>query len=98
MDLQQIEKHIISQGQALATIKGKLFNGMTEDISEIKAGIKALSESFQTYKDNRETTCPLKKEKENRGKGTARFMGLLFGTNSAIIAIVMLILKVAKVI
>ena len=98
MELQQIEALVISNGKQISTIRAKLFNGMTEDISEIKAGIKALSESFQTYKDNRETTCPLKKEKENRGKGTARFMGLLFGTNSAIIAIVMLILKVAKVI
>ena len=73
MELQQIEQRLLTNSEDLATIKAKLFNGITGDISEIKTAVKDLALSFQEYKDNREETCLYRRDlKTGRTERRAR--------------------------
>jgi len=51
MELQQVEQVLLRQNEDLATIKAKLFNGMTDDL-------KGIREAFQKYVEQREPSCP----------------------------------------
>jgi hypothetical protein len=48
-------------------MESKLNNGLTEDLREIKGTVKELSHEFRLYKENRESTCPIRKD-DYRGK------------------------------
>lgn len=50
------------------------------------------------YIHTREETCPLMVEKEKKGVGTARLMGIIFGMNGVILGITMLVLRLVHVI
>ena len=73
MDINELEKNIVDNGKNIATIKAKLFNGLTADVSEIKLLCLGLSKDFQTYKDTRPEKCyyriALKEGKVERREG-----------------------------
>lgn len=98
MELEHLEPILRAHGEDIATIKAKLFNGLTSDIAEIKEILKNQNTAFINYQKTREETCPLNRRTEKRGASTARLMGVIFGTNGAILGITMLVLKLTGVV
>ena len=83
MELEHLEPILREHATEIATIKAKLFNGMTSDLQEIKIMLLALSADFSEYVKTREDTCPLNRRRDKRGTSTAR----LFGVVAAAVAI-----------
>ena len=97
MELEHLEPILRAHGEDIATIKAKLFNGLTSDISEIKTILKNQNIDFAEYQKTREETCPLNKRKDKRGISVARVIGVAAAAVAINTGIATFILKLAGV-
>jgi hypothetical protein len=97
MELEHLEPILLKHGEDIATIKAKLFNGLTGDIAEIKTILKSQNESFAAYQLTRESTCPLNRRSDKKGTATARLVGIVAGAVAINTGLATFILKAVGV-
>jgi hypothetical protein len=97
MQLEHLEPILREHATEIATIKAKLFNGMTSDLREIKIMLLALSADFAEYVKTREDTCPLNRRREKRTGSTARLFGIVAAAVAINTGIATLVLRLAGV-
>ena len=73
-------------------------DGLRKGQERNNAAIGAEKERLTEYIATRESTCPLLKNREQRGASSARLIGVICGANGAVLGIIMLVLKLAGVI
>lgn len=92
MELPEIEVYILKLIESSTRVEAKLNNGLTEDLKEIKRTVQGLAESFQSYKDGRELSCPVRKDLDAMRSGRKDKIALVISAGAVIVATLSVVL------